>query len=103
MTTEHEYEFFSWSLKSKDENKPDVISLKLTQDIFETKYSPCIRVIHEGKEKIFSLQYPSLLKQIQDALRDGKIYIGKDFKIITYLGISKFHADRTPRRFRLEF
>lgn len=101
MTTEHEYEFFSWSLKSKDENKPDVISLKLTQDIFETKYSPCIRAIHEGREKLFSLQYPALRRLIEEALKNGSLIVGKDFQIITWLGISKFDKTRTPRRFRI--
>lgn len=103
MTTEHEYEFFKWSnCKSKDEKNPDILKLKLTQDIWETQYSPCIRVIHEGKEKIFSLQYGILLKQIQEALKNGSLTVGKEFKIKTHLGISKFDKTRTPRRFRLE-
>ena len=102
MTTEYEYEFFKWSsVKSHDENKPDILVLKLTQAIFETEYSPCIRAIHEGKEKIFSLQYRNLLKQIQKALKDGSLSVEKDFKIITWLGISKFDKTRTPRRFRV--
>jgi len=103
MTTEHEYEFFKWSgVKSNDENKPDILSLKLTQSIFQTEYSPCIRAIHEGKEKIFSLQYLALRKLIEEALKDNSLFVGKDFKIITWLGISKFNKERTPRRFRLE-
>lgn len=103
MTTEHQYEFFKWSsVKSNDEKNPDIISLKLTQSIFETKYSPCIRVVHEDKEKIFSLQYPSLLKKIEEALKNNSLTVGNNFKIITWLGISKFDKTRTPRRFRLE-
>jgi hypothetical protein len=102
MTTEHEYEFFSWSLKSKDENNPDVIPLKLTQGMFPTQYSPCIRAIHEGKEKIFSLGYPALRKLIEEALKNNSLIVGQDFEIITWLGISKFDKTRTPRRFRLE-
>jgi hypothetical protein len=102
MTTE-QYEFFKWSsVKSNDENKPDVLSLKLTQEIFPLEYSDCIKAIHEGKEKIFSLQYRDLKKLIEKALKDKVLFVGKDFKIATWLGISKFNKDRTPRRFRLE-
>lgn len=102
MTTEHEYEFFSWKLKSKDENNPDVISFKLTQVIFPTEYSDCIRAIHEGKEKIVSLGYRDLKKLVEKALKDKVLFVGQDFKIITWLGVSKFDKTRTPRRFRLE-
>jgi len=103
MTTEYEYEFFKWSsVKSNDENKPDIISLNLTQDIFPTEYAPCIRGIHEDKEKIVSLGYPALRKLIEEALKNNSLIVGQDFKIITWLGISKFNKTRTPRRFRLE-
>ena len=102
MTTE-QYEFFKWSsVKSNDETKPDILSLKLTQAIFQTQYSSCIRAVHEGREKIFSLQYTTLRKLIEEALKNNSLTVGQDFKIITHLGISKFDKTRTPRRFRLE-
>ncbi len=105
MTSTTEFpKFLKWSnYPSKDEKKPDVIKIKMTSELFDTKFQPCIRGIIDREEKTIPIGYKALLLLIQDALRDGKIYIGKDFKIITHLGISKFHAERTPRRFRLEY
>ena len=101
--TSYEYEFFKWgTCKSKDESKPDILELKLMQELFDAEYSPCIRAVHEGKEKIFSISYTVLLMKIKNALKDGSLSVGKNFKIITHLGISKFDNTRTPRRFRLD-
>lgn len=104
MTSTTEFpKFLKWSeYHSKDEKNPDVIEIKLTSELFDTKFSPCIRGIVSGVEKTIPIGYKGLLQLIQESLRLGKIYIGKDFKIITHLGISKFNPERTPRRFRLE-
>ena len=103
MTVEYDIPFFHWgTLKSKDETKPDKLKLKLTQGMWETKFSPCISAIHLEQEKHFGLQYPSLKRLVEEALKNGSLSVGKEFQIITWLGISKTDNTKTPRRFSVK-
>ena len=104
-------EFIKWgSYKSKDQNNPDVLELKvLDSEPFETAYSINVEVLQkvdgEWKEKILPLKShesknASLLNQWNRTLKKGKVKLGKIFQIKTWLSTSR--NGRPIRRFSLD-
>ncbi len=104
--------FIKWgSYKSQDQNKPDVLELQVGEvDTFETAYSINVKVKlkdnGEWIEAILPLQsFESNNKQLlqlwNQAIKDGKIKVGKKFKIKTWLGTSM--NGHPIRRFELVF
>lgn len=100
--------FLHWGdYKSKDEKQPDVLNLEIQEtETFETEYGINARVKVDGIEKAiplhsFASKNKQLLQKWNDAMKKEKIQVGKKFKILTWLGISK---NRNPiRRFELVF
>ena len=101
-------EFLKWSkYTSKDEKQPDILNVKVLEtETFETEYSVNIRAEVDGIEMNISLHsFESKNKQLlqlwSQAVKNGKIKVGKKFKIKTWLGTSK---NNFPiRRFELVF
>ena len=100
--------FLKWGqFKSNDEKKPDEIDVEIQETgTFETEYGINVRAIVNGKEAAmplhsFESKNKQLLQLWNKAVRDGKITQGKEFKLKTWLGISK---NKHPiRRFELVF
>jgi len=102
--------FLQWGkFTSRDEKNPDVIQCKVhDEDTFETEYGICINVKIQNEIKAINLYSfgsanRSLLTQWNDAKQQGKIKQGRDFKILTWMGISTRNKDREIRRFKLVF
>src|SRR2546428_5437699 len=100
--------FLKWGEHhSSDEKKPDVLKVEILElETFETEFSTNIRATVDGVEKNIPLQsFESKNKQLlqlwSQAVRDGKIKVGKKFKIKTWLGTSK--NGHPIRRFELVF
>ena len=100
--------FLHWGeCKSKDEKNPDIIKVEVLElETFETEFSTNIRAKVDGVEKNIPLQsFESKNKQLlqlwSQAVRDGKIKVGKKFKIKTWLGTSK--NGHPIRRYELVF
>ena len=100
--------FLHWGdYKSKDEKNPDIIKVEVLElETFETEFSTNIRAKVDGVEKNIPLQsFESKNKQLlqlwSQAVKDGKIKIGKKFKIKTWLGTSK--NEHPIRRYELVF
>src|SRR5437867_12527894 len=92
--------FIKWSpFKSTDEKNPDIHELKAVEaETFPTEYSDNVKVqIRDGTDfgdavlplKSHNSANASLLNQWRKAVKEGKIKEGTDFKILTWLGISK--------------
>lgn len=104
--------FFKWgSLKSHDQNKPDVLELQVSDvDTFETAYSVNVKVLHKVGESWHKMILPlkahesknsSLLKEWEKNKRKDLFKPRRIFKILTWLDVSK--NGRPIRRFRLVF
>jgi hypothetical protein len=103
-------EFLKWGLyTSKDKENPDVLKVKvLDVETFDTEFSTNIRALVDEVEKIiplhnFESKNKQLFKEFLKAKKEGKIKVGKDFKIVTYLGVSKANKEFSIRRFELVF
>ena len=104
--------FFKWgSCKSNDPKTPDVLELEsIAPDTFETEYSINARVRQKQDNEWTEINLPlhsfesknkQLLQLWTKAVQEGKIKEGVQFKLLTWLGISK---NKNPiRRFELEF
>ena len=100
--------FLKWGdYHSKDEKNPDEIIVEPSElEFFETEYSMNINANVDGIQKVipihnFESKNKQLLTKLMDAKKSGKIKVGKPFKILTWLGISK---NKFPiRRFELIF
>jgi len=100
--------FVKWSeYTSKDQNNPDILEVEpIETELFETEYSTNLRVKINGEEKILAIHnFESKNKQLLNlylkAKMENKIKVGKQFKLHTWLGISK---NNFPiRRFELVF
>jgi hypothetical protein len=100
--------FLKWGdYHSKDEKNPDLLKVEVLEtETFETEFSTNIRAKVDGVEKIiplhnFESNNKQLLQKFTDAIKKGKIKVGKKFKIKTWLGVSK---NNFPiRRFELVF
>jgi len=100
--------FLKWGqYTSKDEKNPDVLEIEPQEiETFETEYSINLRAKVDGTEKIvplcsFESRNKQLFQKFNDGIKQGKIKVGKKFKLLTWLGISK---NRFPiRRFGLIF
>ncbi len=102
--------FLSWgAFKSKDEKNPDVIECSVhDEETFETQYGICINVKIDNEIKAVNLYSfdsanKSLLIQWNEAKKKGKIKRGREFKILTWMGISQRNKDRKIRRYELGF
>ena len=103
-------EFLKWGLfTSKDKENPDVLKVQVLEDeTFDTEFSTNIRALVDGVEKIiplhnFESKNKQLFEKFTKAKKEGKIKVGKEFKIVTYLGISKTNKEFSIRRFELVF
>ena len=100
--------FLKWSAyTSKDERSPDVLNIEVLEtELFETEYSTNLRVRANEEETIlpihsFESRNKQLLQLYVKAKKEGKIQVGKKFKLNTWLGISK---NKFPiRRYELIF
>lgn len=100
--------FLHWGdYKSKDEKNPDVLKIEVLEtESFETIYGMNVRAKVDGIEYAvplhnFASKNKQLLQKWNEAMKKGKIQVGKKFKILTWLGISK---NKNPiRRFELVF
>ena len=100
--------FLHWGdYKSKDEKHPDVLNVEVLEtETFETEYGINARATVDGIEYAvplhsFASKNKQLLQLWTDAVKQGKVKVGKKFKIKTWLGISK---NKFPiRRFELVF
>lgn len=109
MTNESTYpEFLKWGeYHSKDEKNPDVLKVEILEDeTFETEYSINIRAKVDGVEKNIPLcshesKNKQLFQKFIAAKKNGKIQVGKKFKILTWLGTSK--NGHPIRRYELVF
>lgn len=102
--------FLQWGkFTSKDENHADIIQCEIhEEDTFETEYGICINVKIDDEIRAINLfsfgsANRSLLTQWNEAKKKGKIKQGKEFKILTWLGVSQRNKDRVIRRFKLVF
>jgi hypothetical protein len=104
--------FLKWgSLKSQDQNKPDVLELQISDvETFETAYSVNVKVLQKDGEtwkeiilplKAHESKNPALLKEWEKNTRKGNIKPDKFFKLHTWLDTSK--NGRPIRRFKLIF
>jgi hypothetical protein len=104
--------FFKFgSLKSQDQNSPDVLELQvLNAETFETMYSINVRVLlkdgESNKEIILPLKNhesknPSLLRDWEMARKKGLLTPNRRFRLKTWLDTSK--NGRQIRRFKLVF
>lgn len=91
----------------KGRKKPDILNVEVLEtETFETEYSINVRANVDGTEKIiplhsFQSKNKQLLQLWNDAVKNGKIKVGKKFKIKTWLGTSK---NKFPiRRYELVF
>jgi hypothetical protein len=110
LTTESHVEFLKWSsCTSKEEENPDILKVKVLEDeTFETEFSTNIRAMVDGIEKIiplhnFESKNKQLLEKFTKAKKEGKIKVGKTFKLKTWLGVSKTNKEFSIRRFELVF
>ena len=100
--------FLKWGdYHSKDEKSPDEIEVEPSElEFFETEYSMNINANVDGIEKAipihgFESKNMQLLQKWNDGIKKKKIKVGKKFKLLTWLGISK---NNFPiRRFELVF
>jgi len=96
--------------RSRSPDKPDVLEFKVVKtETFESDLTTNAYVqqkIHDSwEQRILPLKShesdnSSLLKSWNELVKKKKIVIGKEFKIGTYLGLSK--NNRPIRRFELE-
>lgn len=100
--------FLKWGeYKSKDDKNPDVLAIEPVElETFETEYSINVKAIVDGTEKIIPLQSfesknKQLLQKFNQAMQNGKIQVGKKFKLLTWLGTSR--NNHPIRRFELVF
>lgn len=100
--------FLKWGdYKSKNEDKPDKIKIKVTDtETFETEFGVNINAIVGKKEMAIPIQNfnsanTSLLKLWNSNIKNGKIRKGVKFTLLTWLGLSK--NDRKIRRWGMEF
>lgn len=110
MTSETYVPFLKYSAyTSKDEENPDVLKVKVLEDeTFETEFSINIKALVDGVEKIiplhnFESKNKQLLEKFTKAKKEGKIKVGKTFKLKTWLGVSKTNKEFSIRRFELVF
>ncbi len=100
--------FLKWGrYTSKDEKNPDVLEVEPQEiDTFETEYSINVNAKVDGIDMavpLHSLESNNmqLLQKWNDGIKKKKIQVGKKFKLLTWLGISK---NNFPiRRFELVF
>jgi len=103
--------FFKWSdCKSKDEKKPDIINLKVTElETWESEYSININAEIKQKDEFIEMSISlkshesknsALLDLWNKAVNMKRIAIGDTFAIQTWLGKSK-KSDHEIRRWRL--
>ncbi len=100
--------FLKWGdYHSKDEKNPDVLEVEPQEiDTFETEYSINVNAKVDGVEMAvplhgFESNNMQLLQKWNDGIKKKKIKVGKKFKLLTWLGISK---NNFPiRRFELVF
>ena len=100
--------FLKWGqYKSSDESSADVLNIEVVETAtFETEYNTCVRAIVDGEEKNiplhnFESRNVQLLQLWSKRIKEGKIKVGKKFKIRTWLGTSK---NNFPiRRYELVF
>jgi len=100
--------FLKWGeFTSRDDTSPDVLTVAPTEtETFETEYTINVKAIVNGTEKVIPLQsFESRNKQLlqlwNKAKKENKIQVGKEFKMKTWLGVSK---NKHPiRRFELVF
>ena len=101
--------FLHWGeYKSKDQNNPDVISLKVVDaEPTATTYTMNIdaEIVGKGLHKIplhnFESPNKALLNQWTKLWREHKIKDGSSIEIHTWLGISTRNADKTIRRWKV--
>ena len=100
--------FLKWGdYHSKDEKNPDVLEVEPQEiDTFETEYSINVNAKVDGIDMTVPLHNlesnnMQLLQKWNDGTKKKKIKVGKKFKLLTWLGISK---NNFPiRRFELVF
>jgi hypothetical protein len=104
--------FIKWSeFKSTDEDHPDTLQLKVTgKETFESEYSTNVEVEQSqaggnAETRILPLKShasnnQSLLNQWAMYAKKGMLNAGREIKILTWLGTSKFN--RPIRRYRLK-
>ncbi len=100
--------FLKWgNYTSKDEKNPNVLEVEPQEiDTFETEYSINVNAKVDGIEVAmpihsFESKNKQLFQKWNDGIKEKKIQVGKKFKLLTWLGISK---NNFPiRRFELVF
>lgn len=88
--------FLKWGkYKSTDPDKPDVLNIEVTEtDTFETEYSICV-VSKVDDESMaiplhnFGSNNLQCLNLWKKGIKEGKIKVGKKFRILTWKGTSK--------------
>ena len=111
LTTDLFPSFFKWSdCKSKDEKKPDIINLKVTElETWKSEYSENINAEIKQKDEFIEMSISlkshdsnnsSLLVLWNKAVTMNRIAIGDTIAIQTWLGKSK-KSDHEIRRWRL--
>lgn len=102
--------YLKWGdCRSSDEGNPDILKVQVLDDkTFETKFSTNIRANVDGIEKIiplhnFESKNKVLLIKFTKAKKEGRIKVGKTFKLKTWLGVSKANKEFSMRRFELVF
>ena len=100
--------FLKWgNYHSKDEKNPDVLEVEPQEIVtFETEYSINVNAKVDGIDMTvplhgFESNNMQLLQKWNDGIKKKKIKVGKKFKLLTWLGISKNNF--SIRRFELVF
>lgn len=104
--------YIKWGdYKSKDENNPDYLEIKVSDlETFDTEYSVNAQILFKTEDRLEYRILPlkshasknaSLLKQWNECIRTKIIFVGKRIRLQTWIGESK---NGFPiRRFVLEF
>ena len=109
--SEPEYpRFLKWgAFTSKDEKNPDVLEWLVTDtDTFDTEYATCVNAKINNEIRAvplynFSSANKSLLNLWNDGIKKNKIQKYVQFKLLTWLGVSKNNKDRKIRRYKIIF
>ncbi len=102
--------FLRWGeYHSKDRENPDVLKVEVLEtETFETEFSINTRCMVDGVEKImplhnFESRNKQLLQKFLDAKKEGKIQVGRKFKIKTWKEPHPKKKGYEIRRFELVF